>query len=610
VVNGNSVIDGTGNNGYGISIRNSEFVEISNNYVRGLNHWPQYGVHTFTLSGNLTQFVKVYNNKVYLTRVGIQTTGISSAYNVFASFYHNSVYVFGNTTDSRGIYVGNGQYNNFYNNIFYVANSGVAFYEAPGASSVNYMDYNNFSAPSGGLFYKGGTSYTTLNSWTNATGLDSNSLNVNGVWVAPTELTVCTDSLYGKGLPNSGATSVGVYSLASDYDGQLRQSTPCIGADEYLPGSNFQSVNEITLCDGDSLILNQPYYDTVVWNGTIWATSFQVSQPQTVTLMASGGCGLVSDTIDIIGQSYVQFLDTSKICDDESKLLSTDVINGSYQWSTGETTPTITIDSAQMVWVSTLDSIGCSSSDTITIEQHHNVELPDSTFFCENADVTLSPGVPGTYLWSDQSTNSQLVVNQENYYAVTVTDGNCISADTIYVEEELDVIPSFSDSTDFHTVLFTNTSGNVTPNCTFLWDFGDGTTSTEENPIHVFPWSGGDSNTYEVTLHVINRCDTFSVTKTVVVIVISVSELQSQSILVHVYPNPVNTHLQIHSTSSGNNMMVTVYDTKGAALIQKQIGTYAASETYTLDMSRLSAGMYIAHVEADGQRQTIKVSKQ
>ncbi|MDO8508555.1 MAG: PKD domain-containing protein [Nanoarchaeota archaeon] len=55
-----------------------------------------------------------------------------------------------------------------------------------------------------------------------------------------------------------------------------------------------------------------------------------------------------------------------------------------------------------------------------------------------------------------------------------------------------------------HTVQFSNMTqfSWLDPNTTYAWDFGDGTSSTEENPQHVFAAIGS----YTVTLSVINSC--------------------------------------------------------------------------------------------------------
>lgn len=60
-------------------------------------------------------------------------------------------------------------------------------------------------------------------------------------------------------------------------------------------------------------------------------------------------------------------------------------------------------------------------------------------------------------------------------------------------------------------VQFTNTSSNSN---VFFWDFGDGTTSTQESPFHTFPLSAefGDTATYQVILQASNEdpfCDDF-----------------------------------------------------------------------------------------------------
>jgi len=61
------------------------------------------------------------------------------------------------------------------------------------------------------------------------------------------------------------------------------------------------------------------------------------------------------------------------------------------------------------------------------------------------------------------------------------------------------------------TVNFTNTS---TGGGTYLWDFGDTNTSTDENPAHTYAAAG----TYTVTLTVTNACGTNSTTQTVTIL--------------------------------------------------------------------------------------------
>jgi PKD repeat protein len=55
-------------------------------------------------------------------------------------------------------------------------------------------------------------------------------------------------------------------------------------------------------------------------------------------------------------------------------------------------------------------------------------------------------------------------------------------------------------------------AGTATPGATsWLWNFGDGSTSTEQNPVHHYY---GHLQSYTVTLTVVNGADTASVTKT------------------------------------------------------------------------------------------------
>lgn len=70
-----------------------------------------------------------------------------------------------------------------------------------------------------------------------------------------------------------------------------------------------------------------------------------------------------------------------------------------------------------------------------------------------------------------------------------------VHADFVYVQNQVN---------NFGQVAFTNTSLNHETNepDSYLWDFGDGTTSTEQNPIHVYNPSNPSQTTYDVSLTV------------------------------------------------------------------------------------------------------------
>ena len=73
-----------------------------------------------------------------------------------------------------------------------------------------------------------------------------------------------------------------------------------------------------------------------------------------------------------------------------------------------------------------------------------------------------------------------------------------------------DLMPSFTSSIELSTVEFTNTSTDAT---SFAWDFGDGNTSTLENPTHTYLTTGA----FEVSFTVGNACETQTLTETITI---------------------------------------------------------------------------------------------
>lgn len=100
-------------------------------------------------------------------------------------------------------------------------------------------------------------------------------------------------------------------------------------------------------------------------------------------------------------------------------------------------------------------------------------------------------------------------------FKLTVTDPDgCTDTHSVVYEVPLKPTASFSapaTSCQFYSISFTNTSTNTTSSTTYQWNFGDGNTSTQQNPIHSYILPG----TYTVQLIVCNNaacCDTTNAT--------------------------------------------------------------------------------------------------
>lgn len=119
----------------------------------------------------------------------------------------------------------------------------------------------------------------------------------------------------------------------------------------------------------------------------------------------------------------------------------------------------------------------------------------------------------------------------------------------------------------------------------YFWDFGDGETSSIENPMHSY----NDIGEFEVKHTVYNQCFNAERNKTISII----TDIEHQEIAsMYIYPNPVSDHLNIEFASLKKNesVIVEVYNL-GGKLISSQsiIGVNKAS--LQIDVSELSKGI-------------------
>jgi gliding motility-associated-like protein len=149
-------------------------------------------------------------------------------------------------------------------------------------------------------------------------------------------------------------------------------------------------------------------------------------------------------------------------------------------------------------------------SKTITITSS-NFEINEGSKICEGESYQILANGALSYSWtptqglSDPNSSSPLATPQTTtlYKVKMIGENSCEHLDSILIEVVKDVEMNFTSSFTFNcfdppVFEFTNQSKYYEG---ILWDFGDGTTSTEENPVHVFP----TNNTYEVKLYGTNE---------------------------------------------------------------------------------------------------------
>ncbi|NDK56472.1 PKD domain-containing protein [Pontibacter fetidus] len=206
-----------------------------------------------------------------------------------------------------------------------------------------------------------------------------------------------------------------------------------------LPTVNLGANRE--LCEGETIELNAFNEGaTYLWQDGSTNSTFTVTKAGTysVEVTSKDGCKK-SDEITIVYNPLpiVNLGPDRDICANTTTTLDATQPGMTYKWSTGATSPTITIATAGEYWVTLTSSKGCSATDIIRIN-HLPLPIvnlgPDETL-CSGDTKLLTATFPNsTYLWQDGSTNPTFVVTEAGKYWVDVTNEfGCVVRDEIWL---------------------------------------------------------------------------------------------------------------------------------------------------------------------------------
>lgn len=323
-------------------------------------------------------------------------------------------------------------------------------------------------------------------------------------------------------------------------------------------------------CDGSPVEVQVSFTGQGPWSFDVWEAEYGeysfheeiTDNPYTTTLSESGvydlehvegaicdGNALGSVTVDIRAPLAGQISGGGAICDNQPVDVQID-LSGTGPWTVtlddgfGQTQTLPEIQTSPFVFeavgpanytIPVIANAPCAVAGTgsaeVVVADPVTATYSNGGTICNGQELEVAISFTGEGPWSfdvvlvggghdeyigitDNPFNVSLDQAGE-YYLAFLTGSLCADGNTsgsIFVEVITDLPTAYFDFEYFtsQSVEFTYTGDHAE---TWMWDFGDGTTSSFENPLNIFTQPG----TYDVSLSVTNPCGTDLVSQQVIV---------------------------------------------------------------------------------------------
>ncbi len=378
------------------------------------------------------------------------------------------------------------------------------------------------------------------------------------------------------------------------------------------PTADITPNGTVSLCDGESEVLTTTGIGIYSWIRNNAVISGQTSNtltvsdadPYRVIVTGSNGCADTSAIVNVVvaPSPIVNLGNDTSICGNTTYILNAGNTGATYLWDDNTTAATKLVNNSGDHIVKVTNTFNCSTTDTINVAYYPFpiVDLGNDTTICKAQPLVLDAANPGAnYLWNNGAQSQTISVNQAGNYSVAVTNSdNCVGTDEIAIQLIIDVTNMGYN----FTPLFNIEAGRVQftpiytePGYSYSWDFGDGNTSTNEAPQHVYTNTG----TYTVSLTVSDGCSDSTETLDIYVDrFTSVRKVDANDIKLNIYPNPTNSNLNIEILSSDVSIeKIKVFNVLGQQVdIVAPLHKVAKQE---INVNHLTSGNYIIKIETD-----------
>jgi PKD repeat protein len=233
------------------------------------------------------------------------------------------------------------------------------------------------------------------------------------------------------------------------------------------------------------------------------------------------------------------------------------------------------------------------SSVSVMVRPNPTVVVSAEKEFCEGGSVILTATEGEKYTWNTGTETRDLKVTSSGSYTVAVDNGS-IECTSLPVEIIVHPLPTASftvsaeDEGDGYLARLLNESTGAT---TWLWNFGDGNSSVEKNPNHLYETK--DDYTITLTSTSAQGCEASESRPLGPVTATEVSLERN----VKLYPNPVtDDQLVISYSGVAEALELEILNSHGRLIHHTILGPNGVERV--LNFSGLATGVYLIRIKS------------
>lgn len=253
---------------------------------------------------------------------------------------------------------------------------------------------------------------------------------------------------------------------------------------EVRAGESYGIMNSMTQYFG---LGTAPAVDSLIvrWPSGVIQTEYDININSQVQLL-EGGCLAAAPSINVSGATV--------FCTGDSVVLSATAGYDTYSWSSGETTPSLTVFQQGNYKVTVTDANGCfafSESIIVTVDPVWTPEIVEDNelLFCAGGSVNLSEvNIPNglSYTWSNGANGNVATITQAGTYNVVV-EGPCENFTSNSITVDVINFPNSPSATGASIALNETATLNATGNNLEWYEVATGGNPIAFGPQYITP---------------------------------------------------------------------------------------------------------------------------